>query len=98
MSACVLMGDGEVHKAINVKCSTRKYVSDTSTFGHNDSTEVGRTTTCKMITDTKPKLMNIYELKCKDVGTGCKRFQVTSIMSSGNKFQVSGTCLSDEEL
>ena len=98
MTVCILTNGTETHKAYNVNCKTKREMEDTSTFGGGGQTEVGRKTTCTMVTDTMPKRMEIYELKCKDESCSCKRFQVLQVTKQGARFLVSGTKLSDEGL
>jgi hypothetical protein len=97
MTVGLLIAGAETHKLYNVKCVVQRQVVDASTFGGDDLAEVGRTKTCSFISETKPRLMGIYDLRIKD-GEGCKRFQVLEIQPQGSKFQVSGMCLSEEEL
>ena len=94
MSVCILKDENEIHKASNARCSVKKQYEETP-FGN---VEIGRSKTCSMTTETKPKMMKIYELKCKEESCNCKRFQVLKINSLTKGFEVSGECLSDEEL
>lgn len=98
MTVCILIDGAETHKAFNVVCNTRRQVVDTSTLGGGGLEEVGRTTTCTMVTETQPKRMGIYELRCKDESCSCKRFQVLEVSKRGDKFQITGVKLSDEGL